>query len=108
MAKLLISKKKYFSIEKSNPYRTRSIKIEARLVSPIKIEIKVQQIDWTLKNKVDERDTSYPIDAEYDYMSLVNHLYKELYHIKQLQGIVDKWVVDRKLTFNYPSYLMKA
>lgn len=106
MAKILISKKKNFSIEHNNPYRTRSLIFEAKLIGANTIEIKVQQVDWTLKTKVDERSYSYKIDSEYDYISLVNHLYHEICHIKQLPSLINIWVENRRLTFNYPSYIM--
>lgn len=108
MAKNLITRGKKISIEHNNPYRTRSLIFEAKLISANIIEIKVQQIDWTLKIKVDEREYCYKLDSEYDYISLVNHLYHKTNHINQLPNFINTWVEKRKLTFNYPSYILKG
>lgn len=101
MTKNLITRKKFFSIEKGNPYRTRKIKIEGKLIRPTLIEIKVRQTDWTLKRKVDEQEQSYSIDAEYDYVGLINFLYKDLEHIKNFISLVENWIDGKKLSYYY-------
>ncbi|SES77068.1 hypothetical protein [Anaerobranca gottschalkii] len=100
MTKKLLTRVKSFSIEKNNPYRTRKIKIEFKLKNPTTIEIKVHQWDWTLKRLVDDREDSYLIHAEYDYIDLANFLVEELNHIKYFKKMVEDWVEDRK--YNFP------
>ncbi len=105
MSNILIKRKKTFLIDNKNPYRTRTLIIEGRLTSRNKIEIKVQQVDWTLKNKVDDKEVKYVIESEYDYMGLINSLYKDLKHIKFFRKTVEEWVQKNKfhLYSNWPN-----
>lgn len=101
MAKKLITRVKSFTIEKNNPYRTRKIKIDFKLINPTTIEIKVHQWDWTLKRLVDDREDSYLIHAEYDYIELANFLMEELNHIKYFKKLVKRWIENRKFSFTF-------
>ncbi|QNO16522.1 hypothetical protein HYG86_17955 [Alkalicella caledoniensis] len=99
MAKFLIKRKKSFPVHKNNPYRTRDIVIVGKLVKRNKIEIKVQQIDWTLKTKVDDKAAIYIVDSEYDYVSLVKMLNKELKDTNELTRLIEDWLDKNKYQY---------